>query len=445
MALKDGKRVGGFDWEVLIYYLLGLLFLERLAIFFYLGPMALADADDVGYVGSAIYFAKTGILSVWSQEPTAGIMPGITLLAGSVSYFLGEGMAFMAVTKLILICLGTMTGWFLYRAARLFVPAPYALLAAACLLMPNRAWIDNLISTETPYLAFFSMNLYYMLKMRWDKSLSCTVWYGVSFVLALLFRANILVMPVFGLLYLILCRNHSWKEILGRTAVCAGIALIFLVPWTIRNALLFDEFIPITDGAGDPTLKGSYQGDTCPGDDELDYETNVYSVVREKYSRYFGEDGEFLTEAYQNHYRSVEKLAMAKYRMREWFSRDPGGFLRAYLFKKPVSMLNWVYYWGPYMEQIESFTKVMGRVNLLLCAAGGLLALLRKQKREIILFLAAIYFTNIYIISCSYAVERYAALLMPLRYLIASIGVFVMVQDISQLRGRANTGKTAHE
>ena len=54
MALKDGKRVGGFDWEVLIYYLLGLLFLERLAIFFYLGPMALADADDVGYVGSAI-------------------------------------------------------------------------------------------------------------------------------------------------------------------------------------------------------------------------------------------------------------------------------------------------------------------------------------------------------------------------------------------------------
>ncbi len=445
MALKGGKRAREFNWELLIYYLLGLIFLERLAFFFYLGPTALANADDVGYVGSAIYFAKTGVLSVWSQEPTAGIMPGTTILAGSLVYLLGEGTAFMAVTKLIYICLGTMTAWFLYRAARLFVPTPYALLTAACLLMPNRAWIDNLISTETPYLAFFCMNLYYMLKMRWDKSRSCTVWYGVSFVLALLFRANILVMPVFGLFYLALCRNHSWKEILGRTAVCVGIALIFLVPWTIRNYLLFDEFIPITDGAGDPTLKGSYQGDTCPADDDLDYETNVYSVVREKYSRYFGEDGECRTDAYKNHFRAVEKLAKAKYRMKVWFSNNPGGFLRSYLFEKPVSMLNWVYYWGPYQEQIEPFTKLMSRINLLLCAAGGLLALLWKQKREIVLFLSALYFTNIYLISCSFAVERYAALLMPLRYLIASVGLFVMAQGVSRLRGRANLRKTVHE
>ena len=445
MALKDGKRAAGSDREVRIYYLLGLLFLERIAFFLYLGPTALANADDVGYVGSAIHFAKTGSLTVWTTEPTAGIMPGTTILVGTLVRLLGEGAAFMAATKLIWICLGTMTAWFLYRAARLFVPEPYALLAAACLLMPNRAWIDNLICTETPYLAFFCMNLYYMLRMRWDKSLSCSVWYGVSFVLALLFRANILVMPVFGLAYLILCRNHSWKEILGRTAVCVGIALIFLIPWTIRNALLFDEFIPITDGAGDPTLKGSYQGDTCPADDELDYETNVYSVVREKYSRYFGEDGEILTDAYQNHFRSVEKLAKAKYRMKEWFSRDPGGFLRANLFNKPVNMLNWVYYWGPYQEQIESFTKLMSRVNLLLCAGGGILALLRKQKREIILFLSALYFTNIYLISLSFAVERYAALLMPLRYLIAAIGLYVMVRSVLQLREKRNTEKPVHK
>ena len=60
--------------------------------------------------------------------------------------------------------------------------------------------------------------------------------------------------------------------------VCA--LLVFVIPWSVRNYRIFHQFIPITNGAANPTLLGTYQGATAPADDELDYETNVYAVIR---------------------------------------------------------------------------------------------------------------------------------------------------------------------
>ncbi|MBP3628564.1 MAG: response regulator, partial [Anaerotignum sp.] len=52
----------------------------------------------------------------------------------------------------------------------------------------------------------------------------------------------------------------------------------------------------------------------------------------------------------------------------------------------------------------------------------------RNLEGEISVLLSLIYWVNIYIISMSYAVERYAALLMPMRYILCVIGMYLIWQ-----------------
>ena len=71
--------------ERLLRLLILLLFLERLAFLLLIGPGEVSGGDDVAYIQSGILFAARGVISVWTECPTALIMPGITLVTGALS------------------------------------------------------------------------------------------------------------------------------------------------------------------------------------------------------------------------------------------------------------------------------------------------------------------------------------------------------------------------
>lgn len=53
-------------------------------------------------------------------------------------------------------------------------------------------------------------------------------------------------------------------------------------------------------------MLGTYQGEQYPSDDELDYETNVEQVAKEKYADYYDENGEVLPNtSVMFHYRKM--------------------------------------------------------------------------------------------------------------------------------------------
>lgn len=422
--------------DKIIFLLIALMFIERLLLLFIIGPGENSGGDDVAYIQGGITFAQTGVISVWTEFPTALIMPATPIVTGLFSFIFGDGVAYLAAVKLLWMIMGSFTAYFVYKAAAVFLPEKWALLPAAMFLLPHRAWIDTIISTETPYLFFFCANLYYMLRMRKDRSLSCLVKYSITFILALSFRANIIVMPVFAAVYLILSREYTACELLRKAGIFACISMLFFVPWTVRNYIRFDAFVPVSYGAGNPTLKGSYQGDTCPADEELDYETNVYAVIREKYAKYYDENGIIPDGAHEQYVSSKTDALKAEYRMQEWFKRDKLGFLKAYLLDKPMCMQTWVYYWGPWQNVIIPAVNFLSKVNFILCVAAVVLAFALKNKREISVLLSLIYWVNIYIISMSYAVERYAALLMPMRYILCVIGMYLIWQGITKLKAR---------
>lgn len=426
---RERRTLDIFDKS--IFLIIAIMVVERLILFFIIGPGEISNGDDVAYIQGGITFARSGVISVWTEAPTALIMPATPIVTGIISLLFGEGTAYIAATRILWIFIGSFTAYYIYKSMCLFVPKGWALLAASAFLLPHRAWIDNIVSTETPYLFFFCANLYYMLRLREDKSISCVVKFSLTFILALSFRANIIIMPVFAAAYLVLSKAYSPKELLHRLAVFACISMIFFVPWTVRNYIRFDAFIPVSYGAGNPTLKGTYQGDSCPADEDLDYETNVYAVVREKYAKYYDVDGTISNGAHEQYILSQIDSAKAKYRMEEWFRQDPSGFLKAYLIEKPLCIQTWVYYWGPFADTIIPPTNFLSKVNFILCVFAVILAFALKKNREIVVFLSLIYWINIYIIAMSYAVERYAALLMPIRYMLSVIALYLIYTAFS--------------
>ena len=416
--------------------LLLILFAARVAAIFYYGVDGNVGGDDEGYLASGIFFARTGILSAWPQlypYPSAEVMPGMPFVTGVFSLLFGEGHAYYLSLKLFWAFLGTCTFYFMYRTVTLYLPEGYGLLTGLFWLFPDFVWMDTVIQTETPYILFFMMAVYFTLAMGEKPDRKYFAGYAVSILGALMFRANILLMPVFTLVYLFFFRKQR-KILLQRSAMLCVCLLLFIIPWSIRNYRDFGTFIPISYGTGNPELKGTRQGINCPEDDDLDYETNVYAVMRENYAWCYQEDGELKPELSQFFFSTQDKV-MAHYRMREWFKQDPAAFLKSYLIIKPVTMFNWVYYWveddgSPVLQVLTALRKL----NFVFCVLTGVLAFARKKLRGPVVFLALVYFGSIYMLSIGVALERYGSALMPLRFLINTMGIWLLVDGFRSRR-----------
>ena len=125
---------------------------------------------------------------------------------------------------------------------------------------------------------------------------------------------------------------------------------------------------------------------------------------------------------------------LANYRLRKWFSLRPASFLKTYLYIKPRQILNWVWY---YIEMFGISLQTAHRLrqlNFLICSLTVVLSLILKRYRKEVLFLSACYFINLYMIAFSYAIDRYAQMIMPYRYILAAIGMELIAGLISSKR-----------
>lgn len=425
------------DPDRVIILLVALALVERVVMFFHIGAGAVGGSDDVAYIRGGIVFANTGVLSVWSDYPTAKIMPGMPVLCGVFSLIFGEGDAYVNALRCCMIAFGCASVYVFYKCCAVVLPKWYGIFAAAAFLLPNWAWSDNNILTEAPYLLFYLLTFYYTLRLGEEDvpARRDVAGYVISFMLALMFRPNILTMPLFTAAYLLLFKKRRAKAFVRPALVLMCALLMFVVPWSVRNYRIFHQFIPVTNGAANPTLLGTYQGKTAPADEDLDYETNVYSVIREEYSEYYNDDGtlrdlsagEMISEA-------TDKLK-AQYRLREWWKRDPKGLIWSYLVSKPACMINWVWCWLP-NPPLYYTLHYISCVNFACCILSVILAFAAKRERRITLFLALIYWINLYVFAFSFASERYSAMLMPFRYMLCAVGLHVAVELIRERRAK---------
>lgn len=432
------RRLSISEPDNFIYIVILAAFIERMIMFFFLGSGATNNSDDIAYIRSGIEFARTGTITVWSSYPTASIMPGMPVVTGIFARIFGAQDIYIYIdsVRICWILFGCGTVYVFYKCCCFFTRKWIAVFASCGFLLLNWAWSDNTFLTEPPYLFFWMLNFYFMLAMgKQPDGASMRTYafgYALSFFAALMFRANILIMPFFCALYLYL-NGKKLSAYLFHFKVLLLTLLLFVVPWSIRNYRLFDEFIPLTSGSANPLLLGTYQGSAAPKDEELDYETNVYSVIREKYPEYFTADGQLKADVIPETVNGKIDKLKAEYRLREWFRRDWKNLVWSYLVSKPVSMLNWVWFWIP-SKPVYLALRAVSILNLIACIITAAAALITGRKRTSVLFLSALYIFNIYTFAFSFASERYAAMSVPLRYFIAAIGIEILAELISEKR-----------
>lgn len=428
---KISKFVYG-NWSILIVLTLSLIL--HILAFCEIGFNYSIKSDDASYVQSGITFLKTGKIIMHGVE-SAQIMPGLTFFIAFLALLFGTGSGLMIAIKISYMVLALLTIWTVYKTIRLYTNQFISSLPCCFFLVVDYIWMDNIVLTETPYLLLFALLVYHTMKISLKPNKRDYILIVVYYLLAVFIRPNIGIYPLFLFLFLIL-KKYDFKLLIKQCVMAGLILIIALIPWTIRNYKLFDKFIPLTYGMGNPMLLGTYQGTGYPVDEELDYKTNVDDKMPEEMRYYIQEyDGwNHMSKYYALEYDGMK----AKYRMQEWWQRDKRSMLKSYFIYKPyTNFYNW-FYWDEILGvDIESkIFPLVRSVEIILFALASIVILIDRKKIKEWLFLIATYGSQIALFSYSFAFSRYAITMFFIRYIIIGIGFGILFDKIKNYKSK---------
>lgn len=413
-----------------IIFIMMFAFLIRFAILIQYNVDYNIASDDVSYVNSAIALVETGQLTMHGVL-SAQIMPGMPFLIAPIVLLFGKGSMMWLMIKLLWMFMGLSSIYGVYRIGRLFSNRYFGALAAFFFLAIDFAWMDSLVLTETPFMFSFIYLLYFSLLLGKTKEKKYYWWIIVSYIFCLMIRPTIAPFPVFLFIYLYFCKYDL--KLMGKQILIAGaIVACFIVPWTIRNYIHFDAFVPLTYGMGDPKLMGTYQGDNAPLDEDLDYQTNVIDKMPEKMKPYYLGDGEW-TSDYMSKYYSLELSGIkADYRMQYWWEHDKPGMLRAYLLSKPYMMVYGSFYWVEVFNIPVTVNYYFRNLDIMLFVFALIGLLCRRKHIKEMVLLGSFYFFQVMVYSYSFAFNRYAQTLFFIRFIIIAWGIYTIFQWLSK-------------
>ena len=178
--------------------------------------------------------------SVWSPKTLECRAPGYPLLLRGL-FVLGVPEPGMLVLQALL---GTATLALVMTLARKWMGPAVAVVAAAILAVhPTLLMYTVLFMSETLFLFYL---LGFFVLFTWpESSRRTTAAAGIFLGLAILTRSTIL--PFVGILLSWTLASSYWPrtERLARALLLVGPMLLTIVPWTIRNAVVYHELIPI--------------------------------------------------------------------------------------------------------------------------------------------------------------------------------------------------------
>lgn len=416
------KIVNNIKEEYPIYILMFVLLVLHIVALVKLGYMYTLNSDDASYVISGITFLETGKVTMHGVL-SAQIMPGMTFLIAFFALIFGKGAGLWFSLKVLYMILGILTVYVVYKTIRLYANKYVSILPCLFFLSLDYIWMHNIILTETPFILLFTLLIYHSLKLGKELNKKDFILVSLYYIIALFIRPNIGIYPIFLIIYLLI-KKYDFKVVLKGTCITLGALLLLLIPWTIRNYRVFNKFIPITYGAGNPLLLGTYQGSGYPSDEELDYNI-LYNNLSEE-GRYYLENYE--EEPYMTKYYSLEYDALkAKYRMNEWWNRDKFSMIKSYTYNKGGIMLISAFYWEELFGVSYTALVVFRVIELIMFIVSSVYIFIEKSKVKEWLFLMMEYISQICLYLYAFAFSRYAISMYFIRYIVIGIGISLFI------------------
>ena len=420
------------NWCILVVLIISLI-LHILALK-ELGFNYSLNSDDADYIKSGIVFLQTGKITM-HDVLSAQIMPGMTFLIAFMALIFGVGSKLIISLKILWLIMGLLTVYTVYKTIRLYSNQYIAAISCLFFLAADYIWMDNLILTETPYILLFSLLIYHTLKLSMKANKKDYILIVIYYILAVFIRPTIGIFPIFLFIFLIL-KKYNFKLLIRQCIIAGIILLLCLIPWTYRNYKVFDHFIPLTYGMGNPLLLGTYQGSGYPTDEELDYVKNVDEKMpaEMKYYLHNPDKKDYMTKYYSLEYDGLK----AKYRMHEWWNKDKISMLKSYLIYKPLQNFDNYFYWDTIMGISDNQLNVIRKVEIILFVISSILIFINKKRIKEWLFLILTYGSQIAIYSYTFAFSRYAISMFIIRYIVIGIGILSFCEIYKSRRGKKN-------
>ncbi len=392
------------------------------------------NSDDADYIKSGIVFLQTDKITM-HDVLSAQIMPGMTFLIAIMALIFGVGSKLIISLKILWLVMGLLTIYIVYKTIKLYSNQYIAAISCLFFLAADYIWMDNLILTETPYILLFSLLIYHTLKLSMKANKKDFILIVIYYILAVFIRPTIGIFPIFLFVFLIL-KKYNFKLLIRQCIIAGIILLLCLIPWTYRNYKIFNHFIPLTYGTGNPLLLGTYQGSGYPTDEELDYVKNVDEKMPAEMKYYLQNPNkkDYMTKYYSLEYDGLK----AKYRMHEWWNKDKVSMLKSYLIYKPLQNFDNYFYWDTIMGISGNQLNVVRKVEIILFVISSILIFINKKRIKEWLFLILTYGSQIAIYSYTFAFSRYAISMFFIRYIIIGIGILSFCEIYKSRRGKRN-------
>jgi 4-amino-4-deoxy-L-arabinose transferase-like glycosyltransferase len=178
--------------------------------------------------------------------PTAWTDPLFTFIYAALLYWLGEP----ARLVMMLLSLASFTGAALLvaRTAR-YLAGPWAALATVMLLLITVQRAAFLVSPAPLAALWIALLLFYLVWHADRRSGPSGFRLGAILGLCMLtWSSTMILVPVTLLLVLWVAADR--RAALWTAAATVAIAMVIVAPWTLRNYLVFDEFVPVRAGLG---------------------------------------------------------------------------------------------------------------------------------------------------------------------------------------------------
>lgn len=231
----------------------------------------------------------------------------------------------------------------------------------------------------------------------------------------------------------------DWRKSGARALVLLGGAAVVVVPWTARNAIALDRFVPISTGGGQVLFAGTY----LPSDGDPE---KVGAEVVERHPELFGPDAvqqlrleQILAQLAAQRYPQLETdqalARMGREQLWDDVSEEPleyAGFV--------ATKAGRIWSHGPRDVMRQPTWEALHWLLVGLALIG--LVVLAAQRRWEALLLATIFVAITAICALLVASPRRVLVTMPLVAALAGVGTLWLAQRLTGWRGTGPSGAT---
>lgn len=417
------------NWPFILLIFIAVIL--HVCAFIYLGYDYTIKSDDASYIKSGIVFYKTGIVTMHGGVRSAQIMPGLTFIIAFFSLLFGTGTKLLIALKIFWMLMGIASVAVLYKIINLYANKYISALVSLFLLALDFVWMNNLILTETPFMLLFLLLVYYTLKIAEKPSWKYFILICAFYILCLFIRPVIAPYPIFLIIYLLI-KKYDLKLLIKQVAIAIVLVIVVLAPWIYRNYTIYNKFIPLTYGSGNPLLLGTYQGYGYPLDKDLDYD-KMDESLDPKLIKHVKEENAVKNPIGRYYLMEYDK-EKAEYRMEYWWKNNKKSMLISYFVLKPKIMLFSSFYWDQLFGVPIRANLIVRLIDLVLFGFSSVFILLKKKYLKEFLFILILYISQVALYSYTFAFSRYAITLFFLRFIIIGIGLELVFQTVKEKR-----------